>query len=191
MLERTPPRLGEAIRELRAGAEGLAVVDTLLTGTNATIELKSPAFEYNGTIPERYTADGEGLSPPVEWTGVPEGTQAIVLLVEDADSPTPAPLVHAIVWDLPGVDAFLPEGVLASKTDERSSEAMGVNSFFNATYLPPDPPPGHGLHRYVFQVFALDIVPRFESPPGRTALLDCMRDHVLAKGLLIGCYGRA
>ncbi len=189
MLEKMPPRLGEAMRDVRAGAEELAIADTELTGVNASLEVSSPAFEYNGTIPERYTADGEGVSPPIEWSGVPSDAQAVVFLVEDADSPTPEPFVHAIVWDLPGADTAIPEGALTSKNDERN-EAMGRNSYFNATYLPPDPPPGHGTHRYVFQVFALDIVPRFESPPGRSALLDCMRGHVLAKGLLIGTYGR-
>jgi Raf kinase inhibitor-like YbhB/YbcL family protein len=113
-----------------------------------------------------------------------------VLLVEDADSPTPEPFVHAIVWDLPGSDVAIPEGALASKRDDSTMDAMGRNSYFNASYLPPDPPPGHGTHRYVFQVFALDIVPRFESPPGRAELLKQIRGHVLAKGLLIGTYGR-
>ena len=190
MLEKLPSRLGEAMRDVRAGAEELAIADTELTGINASIEVSSPAFEYNGVLPEKYTADGEGISPPIEWAGVPAGAQAVVVLVEDADSPTPEPIVHAIVWDMPGADATIPEGALQSRPRDTPSDAMGLNSYFNATYLPPDPPPGHGMHRYVFQVFALDTVPRFESPPGRTALLDCMRGHVLAKGLLIGTYGR-
>lgn len=190
MLEKMPSRLGEAMREVRAGAEELAIADTELTGVNASIEVSSPAFEYNGVLPEKYTADGAGVSPPIQWVGVPVGAQAVVLLVEDADSPTPEPIVHAIVWDMPGADATIPEGALQNRPRDSSSDAMGLNSYFNATYLPPDPPPGHGVHRYVFQVFALDTVPRFESPPGRSALLDCMRGHVLAKGLLIGTYGR-
>jgi hypothetical protein len=126
----------------------------------------------------------------LEWAGVPPNADALVLLVEDADSPTPEPTVHAIVWDLPGSDAAIPEGALANNSKDSTSDLMGRNSYFNATYLPPDPPPGHGTHRYVFQVFALDSVPRFESPPGRAALLDKIRGHVIAKGLLIGTYTR-
>jgi hypothetical protein len=57
-------------------------------------------------------------------------------------------------------------------------------------YLPPDPPSGHGPHRYVFQIFALDTRLDFEKPPGRGALLEAMRGHVLAKGLHIGLYER-
>lgn len=190
MLEKLPSRLGHAMRDVRAGAEELAVADTELTGVNASIEISSPAFNYNGAIPAKYTADGEGVSPPLEWSGVPPNAEAVVLLVEDADSPAPEPLVHAIVWDLPGTDASIPEAALASKRRDSSSDAMGRNSYFNASYLPPDPPPGHGPHRYVFQVFALDTIPRFESPPGRGALLNRIRGHVLAKGLLIGTYER-
>ena len=190
MLEKMPSRLGEAMRNVRAGADELAIADTELTGVNASIEVSSPVFEYNGSIPVKYTADGQGISPPIEWSGVPPNAEAVVLLVEDADSPTPEPFVHAIVWDLPGSDAAIPEGALTSKREDGAIDAMGRNSYFNASYLPPDPPPGHGTHRYVFQVFALDVVPRFESPPGRSALLEHIRGHVLAKGLLIGTYTR-
>lgn len=203
MLEKLPSALGRALKRARAGAEDLAVADTELTGVNASIEVSSPAFEYNTRIPEKYTADGEGASPPIEWRGVPMNAEAIVLLIEDADSPTPQPLVHAIVWDLPGSDASLPEGALPSAAKKSNTgaakdappdaagDALGRNSYLSAAYLPPDPPSGHGTHRYVFQVFALDSAPRFESPPGRAALLDKIRGHVIAKGLLIGTYGRA
>jgi Raf kinase inhibitor-like YbhB/YbcL family protein len=173
MLEKLPSIFGKAVKSARAGAENLVVTDTALTGVNASIEVTSPAFGNQERIPEQYTADGDGISPPLEWRCVPMSAEAVVLLVEDADSPTPQPLVHAIIWDLPGSDASLPEGALPS-----------------GSYSPPDPPPGHGEHRYVFQVFALDIVLRFESPPSRRELLDRIDGHVIAKGLLIGTYGR-
>lgn len=166
-----------------ARAGQVTIVDTQLTGVNASIEVSSGAFDHNGPIPAQYTVDGDGTSPPLKWRGVPMNAEAVVVLVEDADSPTPRPLVHAIVWDLPGSDASLPEGALP---DNRCA----ANDALAATWLPPDPPPGHGTHRYVFQVFALDIVPRFESRPGRAALLDKIKGHVIAKGLLIGTYER-
>jgi Raf kinase inhibitor-like YbhB/YbcL family protein len=177
---------------VRAGAEDLAVADTELTGVNACIEVRSAAFGYNEPIPAKYTADSEGLWPPLEWHGVPMSAEALVILVEDADSPTPRPLVHAIVWDLPGSDASLPEGALPSRSADANPVArhLGRNSALSASWLPPDPPPGHGPHRYVFQVFALDTVPRFESHPGRAELLEKIKGHVIAKGLLIGTYER-
>jgi Raf kinase inhibitor-like YbhB/YbcL family protein len=190
MLEKMPAGVGRALHSVRAGAEDLAIADTELTGINAVIEVSSPAFAYNDTMPARYTADGAGISPPLEWRCVPTDAQAIVLLVEDADSPTAQPLVHAIVWDLPGADGSLPEGALPTGRRDADTDAMGKNSYLTPTYLPPDPPPGHGAHRYVFQVFALDIAPRFARPPGRSELLASIRDHVIAKGLLIGRYQR-
>jgi len=191
MLEKIPAVFGKALKGARAGAEDLAVTDTELTGVNASIEVTSPAFGYKERIPTQYTADGEGISPPLEWRCVPMSAEAVVLLVEDADSPTPLPLVHAIVWDLPGSDASLPGGALPNAGDGTAKDALGRNSRRSASYLPPDPPRGHGEHRYVFQIFALDIVPRFESPPGRSELLDKIRGHVIAKGLLIGTYERS
>ena len=166
----------------RAGQ--VTIVDTELTGVNASIEVTSPAFGHNEPMPPQYTADGEGLSPPLKWRGVPMSAEAVVVLVEDADSPTPRPLVHAVVWDLPGSDASIPEGTLP---DQRCA----ANDALVATWLPPDPPPGNAVHRYIFQVFALDIVPRFESRPGRAELLDKIKGHVIAKGLLIGTYVRS
>jgi len=164
-------------------ASPVTIVDSQLTGVNASIEVSSDAFGHNEAIPPQYTADGQGLSPSLKWRGVPMNAEAVVVLVEDADSATPRPLVHAIVWDLPGSDASLPEGTLP---DQRCA----ANDTLSATWLPPDPPPGKGVHRYVFQVFALDVVPRFESRPGRAELLDKIKGHVIAKGLLIGTYAR-
>ncbi len=158
----------------------MAIADTELTGVNASIEVSSEAFDADEQIPPQYTSDGEGLSPPLEWHGVPMNAEAVVVLIEDADSPTPSP--HAIVWDLPGIDAALPEGALPCKCASDTALA--------ATWLPPDPPPGDA-HHYVFQVFALDCVPRFESRPGRAELLEKIKGHVIAKGQLVGTYERA
>lgn len=189
MLEKLPTRVGRKLEKVRAGAGELAITDTELTGVNAVIQVTSEAFGYGETLPAEYTSDGNGTSPPLEWRGVPSDAEAIVLMIEDADSPTRRPLVHAIVWDLPGVDGGLPTGVLSHPT-YAVAESVGRNSYLSASYLPPDPPPGHGPHRYVFQVFALDQPVHFETRPGRNALLDAIRDHVIAKGVLIGTYER-
>lgn len=190
MLQKIPNAVGRALHKIRAGAEDLAIAHTELTGTHATIEISSPAFSYNERIPSAYTADGRGISPPLQWDGVPENAQSLVLLIEDADSPTPKPLVHAIAWNLPAADGSLPEGALGGEAAASEIETTGRNSFLMDHYLPPDPPPGHGAHRYVFQIFALDTQLNFDKEPGRKALLDAMRGHVLAKGLHIGVYER-
>ena len=189
MLEKLPKSLGRALDGVHAGAADLAVAHTELTGTHATIELTSPAFSYNDLIPAKYTEDGSGISPPLQWDGVPEGAVSLVLLVEDPDSPTPKPLVHGIAWNLPAQDGSIGEGALGDD-DHESRVPTGKNSYLSDHYLAPDPPTGHGPHRYVFQIFALDTRLHFEKPPGRSALLDAMRGHVLAKGLHIGIYER-
>ncbi|HEX7011788.1 MAG TPA: YbhB/YbcL family Raf kinase inhibitor-like protein [Steroidobacteraceae bacterium] len=191
MLGKTSSARGRGGRGAGTGAEGLVVALTELTGVNASIEVRSPAFGHMEPIPVKYTADGEGISPPLEWRGVPMNAEGLVLLVEDPDAPTPEPFVHAIVWDLPGTDASLPEAALPSTKAPAPREALGRNSLQSATYTPPSPPRGHGTHRYVFQVFALDIALRFDSPPARAALLERIKGHVIAKGLLIGTYERA
>jgi Raf kinase inhibitor-like YbhB/YbcL family protein len=154
-----------------------------------TLPLHSRSFADGGPLPLRYTADGEGLSPPIQWFDVPPGARSIAMVIEDADSPTPRPLVHGIVWNLPGEDGVLGEGVLNAMATTGSPD-LGRNSYLQHAYLPPDPPPGHGPHRYAFQVFALDCAPPRGEAPGRGRLLELLRAHGIAKGLLVGTYQR-
>ena len=188
MLERLPTPVGQALRGVRPGLEKLLFNDPHI-GHAATLPVHSRAFDDGAPLPQRYTADGEGLSPPVQWHHVPAGARSIVLVVEDADSPTPKPLVHAIVWNLPGEDGVLGEGVL-NAMHATGSQDLGRNSLLQHAWLPPDPPPGHGPHRYAFEVFALDCVPAHGEAPGRGGLLELLRGHVLASGLLLGTYER-
>jgi Raf kinase inhibitor-like YbhB/YbcL family protein len=187
MLEVVPVRVGRALRRARAGEHKLAVYEL---PTVATLEVASEAFVAGGALPVRFTADGEKVSPPLSFRGVPAEAQSLVLLIEDADSPSLEPLVHAIAWNLPAHDGVLPEAALSRPGASGEGPALGRNSFLRAAYLPPDPPPGHGPHRYAFQVFALDTKLAFSSPPGRRRLLGAMRGHVLAKGSLEGTYER-
>jgi Raf kinase inhibitor-like YbhB/YbcL family protein len=189
MLEKLPQVVGHVLREQRAGLDKI-VFNQVKTGAGtAALSVRSLAFADHAPIPAIYTADGEGHSPPIEWTGVPAGTASLVLIVEDADSPTPQPLVHAIVADLPGADGNLSEGAIdpAAHADEAT---IGRNSFLQTGWLPPDPPPGHGTHRYAFQLFALAEGPRFEATPGREAVMAMLQERAIASGLLTGTYER-
>jgi Raf kinase inhibitor-like YbhB/YbcL family protein len=190
MLENLPSALGRALSAVRPGTEKLAINDPEVVGLETPVlDLTSPAFAEGGAIPVRYTADGDKVSPPLSWSGVPDRTAALMLLIEDADSPTPQPLVHAIVYDLPPDARSLEEGALSGPPSDGLG-AMGRNSYFRARYLPPDPPPGHGPHRYAFQIFAVDHRPNFSDAPGRGDLIDMLRRHVVAAGSLIGIYER-
>lgn len=190
MLEKIPGAVGEALSGLKAGRDKTAVHSDF-SDIPDTVTLTSPAFADGADMPARFTADGAGVSPPLAWSGLPAGTAALVILVEDAGSPTPRPLVHLIAWAIPPEPAELPEGALASPGHPGSGHALGQNSFLRAEWLPPDPPTGHGPHDYVFQIFALRQSPALAEAPGRGALIDAMRGHVLAKGTLTGVYYRS
>ena len=191
MLEKLPDVLGHALRGQRAGLENTAFRLVDLRQGMGAMEVKSLAFVDHAPIPARYTADGEGVSPPLQWIGVPATAGSLVLIVEDADAPTPHPLVHAIVIGLEPGDGALAEGALDSPDHDGSGLRAGRNSYLQARWLPPDPPPGHGVHRYAFQLFALDAgAPAFSQTPGRDEVLEALRDHAVASGCLIGTYER-
>jgi len=191
MLEHVPHWLGSALRNVRAGGSKLAIVQEEIGAGRAAIQLASPAFADGARMPARFTADGEGLSPPLVWGPVPEGTRSIALLVEDPDAPALQPLVHALVWGMaPGTHRLAEGAIVADGHPRAGTRDVGRNSFFREGWLPPDPPNGHGPHAYAFQLFALDDAPDPGANPGRAALLRAMAGHVLAAGLLIGIYAR-
>lgn len=190
MLEHIPTWLGNAMSGLRAGVDKLAIVQL---GENFdTLDLTSPAFSNEGRLPLRFTADGEGISPALTWTQPPAETAHLVLLVEDPDAPAPQPLVHAIVWGLAAESGYLTEGaIVADGTGSASAGDVGRNSYLREGWLPPDPPSGHGEHRYAFQLFAVGAGAGDPGgTPGRSAVIEAITGHVLAAGLLIGTYSR-
>jgi Raf kinase inhibitor-like YbhB/YbcL family protein len=189
MLEHIPHWLGGLLKGVRAGANKLAIVSPKL-GSFAAIELRSPAFANGGRLPERFTADGAGVSPPLFWTGVPDGTECLVLIVEDPDAPTLSPLVHAVVWGLAGKDGQLAEGAIVADGAGDATGDVGRNSYFREGWLPPDPPTGHGEHHYAFQLFALGAGEEPGDTPGRGDAIAAMAGRVLAAGLLTGTYSR-
>lgn len=191
MLEHLPAWAGKAMSGWRAGVESIAVVRPELAAP-AAMPLNSPAFGDMARLPERFTADGEGVSPPLYWGDPPEDTAMLALIVEDADAPTPQPLVHAIIWNLPPRAGELAEGaVVADGAGTPEGGDVGRNSYLSEGWLPPDPPRGHGEHRYVFQLFALDaVVDIGGQTPGRGAMVEAMAGHVLAAGVLTGTYSR-
>lgn len=191
MLEHVPEWLGRALKGVRAGADKLCIAQADLGGNFGTLNLSSTAFANGGRLPIRFTADGEGVSPPLLWNAVPDQAVSLALIVEDPDAPAPTPLVHALVWDLPADSGGLAEGAIVADGDgDADGSDVGRHSFFAEGWLPPDPPTGHGEHRYAFQLFALSVTPDPGRSPGRGALMKAMKGNVLAAGLLTGTYSR-
>lgn len=191
MLQHVPHWLGSLLRNVRAGHAKLVIAHEELGLGDGFVDLSSPAFADGGRLPIRFTADGEGVSPPLTWRGVPDGTASLALIVEDPDAPATSPLVHAIVWNLPPGETGLAEGAIASDGGgEADGRDVGRNSLFAEGWLAPDPPTGHGPHDYVFQLFALSVTPDIGDNPGRSALVRAISGHVLAAGMLVATYSR-
>jgi Raf kinase inhibitor-like YbhB/YbcL family protein len=190
MLEKIPHWLGSALKGVRAGHEKLTIAQLDLEGA-ARIEIGSPAFGPGARLPERFTADGEGVSPPLTWRGVPNGTERLALIVEDPDAPTPRPMVHAVVVDIdPGLGG-IPEGAISADGGGSHGKNVGKNSGLAEGWLPPDPPTGHGSHDYVFQLLALGPGEDSNEPrPGRGDLREHVSGRVIGAGVLVGTYSR-
>ena len=192
MLENVPAAVGHALSSVRSGLGKIVYAREALVAPE-TMQVTSEAFPHEGAMPARHTGDGAKVSPPLRFARMPQGARSLVLIVEDADSPTPAPLVHALAWDIPAKEN---QGFQEAALDAdampttRAGASLGKNSFLSTGWLPPDPPTGHGPHRYCFQIFALDIVPALEDGAGRGAVVDALEGHVMAKGILIGKYER-
>jgi Raf kinase inhibitor-like YbhB/YbcL family protein len=190
MLENLPDFVGHALRDQRAGLDQIAFNRLPLRAGQGAIAVTSLAFVDHGPLPATCTADGDGVSPPLQWSGVPDAATSVALIVEDADSPTPHPLVHAIAVGLAAKDGSLKEGALNDDADAPENARLGRNSYLQPGWLPPDPPPGHGRHRYAFQVFALAGDATLPETPGRDALMEVLERHAVASGMLVGTYER-
>ena len=153
--------------------------------------IQSPAFGSGQPIPRRHTGDGEDLSPPLEWRGVPREAGALALVVDDPDAPTNEPWVHWLIYKIPATSEGLPEGIPPVVRPHVPGELLqGRNSWKTAGYRGPAPPKGHGVHRYFFKLYALDK--SLEMPEGldKTGLLKAIEPHVIEVTELLGTYQR-
>ncbi len=146
-----------------------------------TVQLTSSAFVEGASIPRQYTCDGVNISPALTWTGTPEETKSIALIVDDPDAPA-GTWVHWVLYDLPSNLASLPEGVQGIGT-------QGINDFRKTNYGGPCPPRG-SMHRYLFKIYALDDNLSLEPGASKAALEKAMQGHILAQGQLMGIYSR-
>ncbi|ACB94537.1 YbhB/YbcL family Raf kinase inhibitor-like protein [Beijerinckia indica] len=188
MLSDVAAAFGHMLENYPLGPKTLVYRDAR-TEAPELIKVESQAFENYYPIPPLFTSDGENVSPPLKWEGVPEAAQSLVLLVEDADSPTYNPVIHALNWTLPGHDGGLRPGVL--QTDAATDDETLTGQFsVKASWVAPNPPIEHGPHRYLFEIYALDTRLHFAFVPSREQLLTAMRGHVLAKGQVTGICER-
>ena len=144
--------------------------------------LTSTAFTEGGAIPRRHSCDGVDSSPDLSWSGAPDGTRALALVVTDPDA---RDFVHWIAYDLTGTPSGgLPAAVSASP----DAPPQGTNSFGRTGYGGPCPP--SGTHRYVFTLHALDKPLALSGTPRLEEVERAMDGHVLGVATLTGSYHR-
>lgn len=161
---------------------------SLITPTlesNKTIAVSSVAFQNGGSIPDKYTCHGDDVSPPIEWSGVPDGVKSFAIIVDDLDAPG-GDFVHWVVYNLPPDLVMLPEGVKYN-TDPAIGGLQGENDFKGQGYNGPCPPRGKE-HRYFFKLYALDTMLDLEAGVTKDELLNSIEGHIVAYGELEGKY---
>lgn len=151
------------------------------------LELRSTAFREGEMIPPQYTCDGEDVSPPLTWLGVPDEAESLVLIFEDVDS-VEGVWSHWVVFNVPPAGSALPEAVPPSKSLSEGG-AQGRNDFDDYGYGGPCPSDGK-THRYIVRLSALDTELDLEPGATREDVLNRMEGHVLEKSELMGRYRR-
>lgn len=148
-----------------------------------TMSLSSALFAADAMIPTRSTCDGENVSPPLMWDGVPPDAAELALTMEDPDAPG-GTFVHWVVWGIPASAHELDEGVVPDGVHQ------GRSGFGKSAYGGPCPPKGDDAHRYVFTIYALSSRVSLGDGASIGELRSAMDGNVLAEGKLVGRYGR-
>jgi len=153
----------------------------------SNLQLRSSAFEALGKIPSKHTGEGKDVSPPIQWSNVPDGTRSFALICHDPDAPLVSPsgtygFVHWVLYNIPGSVTGLSEGI--------EEYTRGPNDGGTEGYMGPMPPNGHGIHHYFFWLFALDKELNLEAGLTLWHLLDRIEPHVIGMNRLIGIYER-
>jgi Raf kinase inhibitor-like YbhB/YbcL family protein len=144
----------------------------------ADMKLASPDFKNNAFIPKKFSGEGQDINPTLIVENIPDGTQSLVLIVDDPDAPVGL-WTHWVVYDMP---------VITTITEDTIPGKQGLNTAGNLDYHGPMPP--SGTHRYFFKIFALDKRPGLPEGARREAVEKTMEGHVLDKAELIGLYKR-
>ncbi|PZF94928.1 YbhB/YbcL family Raf kinase inhibitor-like protein [Micromonospora deserti] len=149
----------------------------------AGIMMRSPAFNDHDRLPDRFSRDGGNLSPPLEWSGVPDGTTELVLIVEDPDAGR-VPFLHWLVTGIGAGSAGVPEGGVPLGGRE------WPNGFGTTGWGGPQPPRGDDPHRYFFRLYAVDQPLELPDAPQADDVHRALVDKEFASGTMVGTYAR-
>jgi Raf kinase inhibitor-like YbhB/YbcL family protein len=143
------------------------------------MKISSAAFENNSLMPSKYTCEGQGKNPPLEFRDVPGGTESLVLIVEDPDAHIKT-WIHWTIWNIDPGTTHIPENSCPEGAVE------GITSFGNTGYGGPCPP--SGIHRYFFKLFALDKILDLSPDSYVSDIESTIEGHIIQKTELIGLY---
>lgn len=147
----------------------------------------SPAFKNGDTIPTKFTGDGENVSPALTWTDPPQGTKSFVMICDDPDAPM-GTWTHWVIYNIPGGQSGLPEGVPPTKVLQGGSN-QGLNSWGSVGYGGPSPPPGTP-HRYFFRLYAMNCTIDITPGSDKRTLLRAIEGRIIGQAVFQGTYGR-
>lgn len=142
------------------------------------MDISSPAFKHNQTIPDKYTCRGRNINPPLTITNVPERAKSLVLIIDDPDAPS-GEWVHWVVYNIP-VTNRIAEGSVPG--------LQGMNDFERQNYGGPCPP--SDTHHYFHKVYALDSMLNLKGFVNKQTVLRAAQGHILAKAVLVGLYSK-
>lgn len=145
------------------------------------MKIWSPVFEHNGFIPKKYTCDGEDINPPLVIEEVPVKAKSLVLIIDDPDAPR-GTFTHWLLWNIPADINEVKEGEIPA------GAVQGLNDFGKLDYGGPCPP--SGVHRYFFNLYALDEVLDLKEGSSRKELESTMEPLIIAQAVLMGKYTR-
>ena len=158
----------------------LIAVSSAVAVAADSLRISSPSFENNSVMPPQFTCEGAGLNPTLQFDGVPAAAKSLALIVVDSDVPrllkSDGRYLHWALWDLPPGTARIVEGL----------GPRGLNENGAGGYIPACPPDGE--HRYMFQLFALDILPGSTRIASEAELRRAMKGHILDQAELVGRY---
>ncbi len=169
------------------GPPVLANKIALPQGVAARLLVTSSSFNSGGALEDKYTQNGDNMSPGIAWTKGPPGTQSYVVLTEDAGVNRRDPIVHWVIYNIPSTTTSLPQDVPTDAHLENGAD-QGKNVRGSAGYIGPKPPAGQ-THPYHFEVFALNS--RLNLDPAnadRAAVVNAMKNHVLSSGEVVANY---
>jgi Raf kinase inhibitor-like YbhB/YbcL family protein len=145
------------------------------------LRVSSPAFSNGGAIPRKHTCDGQDVPPPLEWSGIPDGSKSLAVICEDPDAPS-GTFTHWVLYDVPASTQTIGERAAIGKP--------GMNDFGRPGFGGPCPPTKDGAHHYHFHVYALDVDSIGPAGLSRHDAIRAMKGHILAEGELTGTYKR-